>query len=113
MSIKGADEAIDLLKKWEEVLKRMGSMTPKVIMSDSVRVGATPSQQLKERGTVKDRLAQTDAEAEAIAGADAARLGTDATVPEGLTAEQEEALDDAVIDRMVDDIIERTILKGM
>lgn len=111
MSIKGAEEIINTIQEWKEILSRM-HMSEKVIMHESQRLASSKTI-INERGSLKDRLAQTPEEAEIKSQVEDARLGRKTVLPEETTAEQEEHFDEEVVNQMIDDFIEKTILKGM
>lgn len=104
--MKGVDETIDTFKQFQSMLARLKSANQQVIMYDSVRLAPTGTQ-INERGSLKDRLAQTDEEAETLARVEDVRLGRESTEPAN-QAEQD-AIDDAIIDRLVDDFVENAM----
>lgn len=106
----GLNKTLELVKHWQDILKR-ASQTPKTAIQDSQRM-ASAGTQMKERGSLKDRLGKNDAEAEINAKVENLRMGRPSEEPSDLTAEEQEAIDDGIIAKLVDDMIEKTILGG-
>lgn len=110
MDIKGANEAIKMLNDFSDAIQRAKHLDGHIIMSDSQRIAST-KEEINERGSLKDRLAQTDEEAETIARVEDIRDGRPSSEPVDLTTEQQEAVDDAIVERLVDDFIKNTIFR--
>jgi hypothetical protein len=102
------DGLIEFLKSWETNLNRVSKMKDQVIMQDSVRLAGAKTQ-IRERGSIKDRLAQTNQEADILAKVEDLRAGRD--LPDE-SPEETEAVDDAIIDRIISDYIDKTVLEG-
>lgn len=109
MSVKGADETLNLIREWQQIIAKMKTQT-RVVFDESGRI-ASAKDSMNERGSIKDRLAQTDEEAEVIAAAEAVRFGEE-TEQLNMSPEQEEAFEDEIAERLIDDMIEKTILRG-
>jgi len=104
MQSKDNEEILSFLKEWQNIIEKV-HLTPKIIMDESGRI-ASAKTQINERGSIKDRLAQTDEEAEVIARAEDLRSGRP-------LEKAQDSLDDAMLDRIFDDMVNKTILKGM
>jgi hypothetical protein len=103
----GIDETISLFNEWQNIIATAQRMNNRVLFDESGRL-ASAAEKINERGPIKDRLAQTDEEAEVIAAADALRTGTP-----NEDSRTDEAFEDEIIERIADDIIEKTILRGI
>ena len=93
----GAEDILEWLEKQAETIKKIESL-PKEAISKSKRL-APMTDQIKERGSIADRLAKTPEEAEIIRKTEELRLG----LPKDNPNTREE--DEKVLGRMTDDII--------
>lgn len=110
MSIKGVDLVLSDLSEWQKVISGAKKLKP-IEVSHAER-GTNAKQQIAERGSLVDRLAQTSEEAESIYRAEQARNGEATNEDASLTDDELAKIDEDVVMRLVDDMIDRTILKG-
>lgn len=96
------DGTIKLLKDVEDGIQKLNKL-PKTIVKDSIRV-APASDKIKERGSLKDRLAQTDEEAMNNYRVEMAQRHQ-ATTENEMTEEEHEEIVDEMVDKIVSNIV--------
>ncbi len=101
-SAKGVDDIVSILKNFKQQMKKSESIPDGEVSLGSVK------DQMTARGSIKSRLSKNDKEAEIIAGVEAIR-DQEPTIESGTDDELNEK-DNQIVMKMVDDMIEKTIL---
>jgi len=104
----GIDSVIKLLEDTEGQIQKLLDLPP-VIMKDSGRM-ASAGDQLNERGSLKERLGKTDAEAMNIHRIEMAKRHMPTTEAKLTDAENDKIVDE-MVNRIVDDMITKNIFR--
>lgn len=105
--MSGNSDIFSLFEKWQQGFAKFSS--PQVIMVESQRIASAGSR-VKERGSLKDRLEKTDEEAMARGAADNIQDGKPVS-NEDITDEQEDALIDKAVEKILEDFVNNTLLQ--
>ena len=110
MKMKGDEALNSVIDEWKKIIDQSKNI-PEVVYDQSVRM-ASPGTIAKERGSLVDRLANTNEEAETISRAEAVRRQEPTEESSELTQEQLDKIDNDVVMRLVDEFVYKTILQG-
>lgn len=102
------EDILSEFNKFLDISNRVRSVDGEEISIDEQSSG----RRVKERGGLKDRLAQTDEQAEAYAALDAVRMQEPHSHPNDISDEELQSIDDEIVMKMFDDFIAKTIMDG-